>query len=120
MINSKDHCVNCLEPISNPICRDCYLNEIEVWMDDNQLSDSKKRYFIKKIREKTNIKTNICNSKCILCKKNQINFCSYCIFLISVKILIKMNLSSKIIENFLEVFNYQLEKSDYDSYILNK
>lgn len=113
MIIQNDDCLVCLDPISNPICRECHIIEVESWMEDLKIDSEKRKIIIKLIQKKLPKNEDKGNSTCIICKKNQINICSYCLFYISLKVLIDANFPEEIIEDFLETFNYQLGNTEY-------
>lgn len=113
MILQKDNCTICLDPISNPICRSCHIQEIESWMKDLKIDYSKRRKITNLIREKIPSEPSETNSTCIICKKNEINVCSYCLFYVSLRVLLENNFRQEIIEDFLETFNYQLGYERY-------
>lgn len=103
-----------MEAISNPICRNCHIEEIESWMKDIKIEFEKRKKIIDSINKKLPSNPIETNSTCIICKKNEIDICSYCLFYVSLKVLTEENFSYEDITDFLETFNYQL---GYERYI---
>lgn len=113
MITPLDTCSNCWEPITNPICIECHLRQINLWMRENNIHPKKREYILKRIKRKIPKIKNIENAKCILCNTNRLTVCSYCLFLISARIIVEENFNAALIEDFLQVFNYQLGNEEY-------
>lgn len=100
----KSDCKICLESITDPVCIDCYLKQIKIWLNDHGINSSHKKFAIKKIKEKLFIDT-INEAPCILCGKENVSICYYCISYITQNILKKLKISRISIENFSESFN---------------
>ncbi|MCF7910564.1 hypothetical protein K9L16_02730 [Candidatus Pacearchaeota archaeon] len=113
MLLRKDYCQKCLEPISDPICEECHIKNILFWMNENNVPKTTKKKILTRINKNFPKNEIIRNSTCILCKKKDINICSYCTYLIVAKILVNENLSAVLIEDFLQTFNYQLGHAKY-------
>lgn len=102
-----ENCSVCLEPISNPICINCYLKEIYSWMQGMKIREIPRNVILEIIRRKLNIDTNN-ETRCILCYKGYVGICSYCFFSTVERILKELNFSKKLLESFEEIFNYNL------------
>ena len=112
IFKDNDLCVKCLEPISNPVCVNCYMKEIISWMDDEEMDPLAKSIVSSAIERRTRTDTDN-YTKCVLCKKENLTLCSYCFFLISIRTLNELNFPRDKIEKFLEIFNYRITHSDY-------
>jgi len=108
-------CTECTEAISDPICLDCFLNQMEDWMIDEDIDPQTKRILIKEIKKEFNEYENNPEFEtiCTICQRQEVSICSYCFFLKIVRILKKIKLSKKKVETFREIFNYRQWHEDY-------
>lgn len=112
-MKSKDYsCIICLEPITNPVCRECYIREIGAWLKENIKSDVTKKIVLLSIIHAIP-KNDYKKDRCILCEKEEVSTCSYCFFLKTFQILKNINIPEYKIDSFRETFNYSLGHSDY-------
>lgn len=112
-MKSKNYsCIICLEPITNPVCMNCYLREINAWAEEEIDSEIKRKFLLLNIFERIP-KNYFEKDKCILCKDEEVTTCSYCFFLKTLEILKNINLSEKTIESFKDTFNYSLGHAEY-------
>ena len=112
MINKQNLCIQCYEPISNPVCIDCHLREVAVWLRDQEMSEMVKSIILTGLKNRL-LKGSINENMCIICDKHTLSTCSYCFFSVATTILKELNLPVDTIENFLETFNYARGYSDY-------
>lgn len=112
MIAEQNLCVQCYEPITNPVCEACHAKEVELWIEDQNLTKSEKLQIMKEIKHampKEAMNENIC----ILCGQNTLSTCSYCFFLMSAKVLKRLKVPSEITEEFLYSFDYRKGHNEY-------
>jgi hypothetical protein len=103
-------CEECFESITHPVCKNCFIIQIENWLRDNEVSENEKKELIKRIKKefsKEKIKASDEETICTICKKIEVSLCPYCFFLNVGKILEKLKISRRIRKEFLEVFNYR-------------
>lgn len=112
-MKSKNYsCVICLEPITNPVCLNCYLKEINVWAQEEIPSDIKRKFLLLSILER--IPENYFEKDiCILCGNEEVTICSYCFFLKTLEILKKLDFPERTINSFRETFNYSIGHAEY-------
>lgn len=102
----EELCEMCLRPITDPVCENCYLKQIESWLDKECLNLLVKVNFIKKIRD--SIPEYALNEeKCILCNSENIKVCRHCFFLIAANKLLEMKLSKEAVTYFENMFNVE-------------
>jgi hypothetical protein len=116
MKNTSNLCLRCYEPITNPICEQCHFKEINIWLRDKKINSFIRSIILKAIKEnlpyeEQSIEIN--ESQCILCHKHTLTTCSYCFFMISARTLRELNISEKLLRQFLMTFNYRQGHSDY-------
>jgi hypothetical protein len=112
MIAEQNLCVQCYEPITNPVCEACHLKEVAIWLEDTGLDGITKSLVLAGIRH--SIPEEAMNeTNCILCGENTLSTCSYCFFLATARVLRKLNIREDLMESFLETFNYRLGHSEY-------
>jgi hypothetical protein len=115
MFNSN-LCVVCEDSISDPVCRSCYLKQIGVLLNDLHLHEITVEIILKKI--KSNFPTsNLNDTKCILCRRENVTLCRYCFSIILKNILRELNFTEDLIKNFgydpmYEEISLEEEKSD--------
>jgi len=112
MIAEQNLCVQCYEPITNPVCEACHLKEVAIWLEDTGLDPITKSLVLAGVK-KSLPKEAMNENTCILCGKNTLSTCSYCFFLVTSKVLAKLRIDEEIVDNFLETFNYTLGHSEY-------
>lgn len=115
-MNNQGLCIDCHESISNPICLNCFLKQINHWLIDNKIKPKTKNNLIKEI-EKAFFKEIYHNPEnemeCILCEREEVTVCSYCFFFKVIKILERFNIGKKQLNEFSEIFNYRQWQDDY-------
>jgi hypothetical protein len=107
-------CIDCYESITNPICVNCFIKQINHWLKDNRLNPETKKVLIYEIKkELNNINNREAETTCTVCHKNDVSICSYCFFLRVNKILTKLHMSKELKNQFLEIFNYRQGNEEY-------
>ncbi len=98
MLN-QNQCVICWDSISDPVCKGCYIKQIEILLNDLNLEEGGYEIVLRKIKKQfPNESLN--NIDCILCGKDNVAICRYCFSIILTNILIDLNFSEEVIENF--------------------
>ena len=106
----NENCVLCLESITNPICSDCYLEQINSFLNYIGINPDYSCFIIDLIKKR--VYTDSLNSeKCIKCGKT-LTICSYCIFFKARIIFQELNLGEDFIEFFQNTFNYAVEEQN--------
>ncbi len=113
----QEKCKICFENINDPICIYCYINQIKIWLEDQELNPVIRKYLINKIRSKLAIE-GINSIRCIICKKESVNLCYYCFSELILNFMNEMNFTEDFIDNFSNAFNYN--SSDYDLQIAKR
>ena len=111
----KENCIICLQPITNPVCIDCYLRQIKAWLDYVDMTIISKDNLMKKIKTAV-LDDGLNETECIICGKGNLSICSYCFFLQVAGVFRDLNFDNEFIESFLAVFNYNFseEKESMD------
>ena len=102
MINifSSNSCTICRDSISDPVCRECYLKQTEILLNDLNLHEIIKEIILRKIKNKFSTET-LNDTECILCRKDDVAICRYCFSIILTNILRELNFTEKLIKNFV-------------------
>jgi len=114
MLTEQNLCVGCYEPITNPLCEECHIKQIKIWLEEQALTRSKKIEIIAVIKRalpKEVMNKNIC----ILCRKHALSIWSYYFFLVSARVLKKLGVRQAILKNFLEIFD---NHHNYNKFII--
>jgi hypothetical protein len=103
-------CKNCFESITNPICKDCFIIQIDYYLKDKKINNEERKLILNKIN--VQLSTEAFNNpeeqtECILCKKEEVSVCSYCLFLRISRILKKIGIKKELTDDFLKSFNYR-------------
>ncbi len=98
MFNSNS-CRVCNESISDPICRDCYIKQIRILLNDLPIHLQDKEIILNMIKNEFLVET-LNDTECILCKQKDVILCRYCFSKILVNILKEMNFTEDLIESF--------------------
>jgi hypothetical protein len=96
---NSNSCVICEYSITDPICRDCYIKQTTILLNDLKINHMINNIISNKIKKVFSLET-INNTKCILCKENNVTMCRYCFSVILIRILRELNLTEDLIENF--------------------
>ncbi len=103
----EEFCELCSEPITDPICENCYLREIESWFDKECLNPIIKINLIKKIKDSVPDYT-LNQEKCILCQSENIKICRHCFFILAAQKLWEMKISKQAVMYFESTFNIEV------------
>lgn len=95
----SNSCVICGYSISDPVCRSCYIRQVEVILKDLDLPEIANEIILRKIRDKFPTET-LNDTECILCGINNVTICRYCFSIILTNILKELNFTEDMIENF--------------------
>jgi len=106
------YCVRCSQRISNPICEKCYFKHLEMWLKEHNIQSHIKIKILQNIKG-INTKENLNETKCVICEKNTLSFCTYCYFFNIECILSKSGVEREIIKDFRHSFNYDIYHYDY-------
>ena len=105
-------CMQCTQPITNPICHDCLGNQIFHWLG---LYPSIKKKMKPKIKNYVrDVSNNTMESvNCIACNKKKAALCPYC-FTEGIFNMFKSNKIDKmVVMDFLSTFNFDLKHEGY-------
>ena len=102
-------CVSCFHVITNPICPDCFLRQVEAWLMEKRIATKTKQRITKELAKIVNVLADEpANTNCILCGSRNVNICLYCLIWKTHRIVKKYIENEEIIENLEEVFNYNI------------
>lgn len=102
-------CLECKEEIFNPICPECLVKNIDIWLEKYPEVKTAVLPAIKKAL-KQNKYNNL--TKCIVCGKKNVFECPYCFSHFVYKILKKATKNRNILKEYLEFFNYDFERAE--------
>lgn len=109
MVNVIPLCTECAQTVTNPLCSNCFTNEIISWLRDKKISYQKMGTIMgdfQMLLEEA--KESPSDINCITCQKNKVNLCTYC-FLNKTKIILNKRIfNEEIHKNFDEDFNIQI------------
>ncbi len=103
---NEEDCIVCLQPITNPICSECYKKEVEEFLKSNGLDKNATGIILNEINKKIPYE-GLNEEKCILCNENFLSVCSYCFFSVSVRVLRELNFDEDFVEYFSMIFSYK-------------
>lgn len=110
--NIQNRCMRCYEPITNPVCVKCHLDEVRFFLKDFDIDPHIVGLIVNDI--KTYIREEPIHSEtCLLCGKENLSFCSYCFFMIAARVIKKWLGRGIVLDSFLEIFNYQFGHEEY-------
>jgi hypothetical protein len=95
---SSNSCIVCEDSISDPVCRSCYIKQIDILLDEFKVHPIAKEIIFRKIKNKFPTET-LNDTECILCRKDNVTICRYCFSIILRDILRELNFSDDLIEN---------------------
>jgi len=108
---NQNFCLECKEEIFNPLCPVCLAREIKQWLQDK--SAKVKSVANTEIKRILTLSRYNDYTKCISCMQNKTFMCPYCF---TERIYIKLkekHTDKKILMEFLEIFNFDLEHTGY-------
>ncbi len=100
----KERCEICLHTITNPVCNDCYLREIEEGLKNIHVEKNKRSKLIKDI--KARLPDGLNETECVFCG-GQVNLCSFCVLQIAQSAVLKNKASIDAAEYLQINFNYE-------------
>ena len=92
-------CVICKYPITDPVCRDCYIKETKLLLNDLKVNSKISDFIKNKLKNKFPIET-LNDTECIICKKENVTICRYCFSVNLIRTLRELNFTEDLIENF--------------------
>ena len=98
MLHSNS-CIVCADSISDPVCRSCYLKQIEILLDDFKLHPIVREITLGKLKDKFPLES-LHDMECILCRRETVTMCRYCFSIILRDILRELNFTEDLIEEF--------------------
>ncbi|MDO8516561.1 MAG: hypothetical protein Q7S33_00390 [Nanoarchaeota archaeon] len=105
-------CLNCREPIFNPLCPECLTKAFEQWILKYPEAKEKTLANIKEFL-KRNRKFNNNSQKCIVCKRKSVYLCPYCFTEFLLQTLKQTKVSKNILGEFLFLFNFDFNHNGY-------
>ena len=93
----------CKEDSYKPICISCYTKELFYWLRENINNEIITAYVLRESAKRTS-PNNLGPGYCIICKKPSLFVCEHCYIENVKKVLSEINVTSKIIKNFVETF----------------
>jgi len=103
----KESCVVCFREISDPVCPDCYIQQVKMWVKHNGANEKVQEDFVEHLRRRFNFDT-LNEEKCVLCFQGDVSVCYYCFFRRSTRLLENFSFPKETINNFRGVFNYHI------------
>ena len=107
MIKEMVLCSECYQPLSNPICGDCLAREIVAWLEEKKINEKTKKIISDDLKNVFNKCEELeSRVRCIICGKESVFICTYCLtrsFFLTLK---KFEISRTIQEDFLSIFSY--------------
>jgi len=100
-------CNECGNRISDPVCLDCYKQEVAYWLRENINNPDIITFIIRKITLKLP-EDSLVKGVCALCYKQAMIACIDCYFSTIERVLQEFNIPDSMIDSFLEIFNYHL------------
>ena len=105
-------CMQCSQPITNPICHECLGNQIVSWLG---LYPNIKKKMLPRIKNYVKeVSNNTVESiNCVACQKKKAALCPYC-FTEGIFNMLKNNkIDRMVIMDFLSTFNFDLKHEGY-------
>lgn len=98
-------CLECGEPITNPICPDCILKQFTIWIEQYPKLKKKILPGLKKfVKSSKEFKQD--SQTCIVCYKNSTYLCPYCFTEFVLYSLKEIKSEDNILRDYLEFFNF--------------
>lgn len=108
----EKNCVICSEYINDPVCIYCYIKQVKLCLADQNINTTIINYIQTKIKN-TYVIESINDIECLICKKESVNICFYCVSRIIFRVLSELNFSYDVIDKMSEFFNYN--SFEYDT-----
>jgi hypothetical protein len=118
-IQQAYECMQCSEPITNPICHECLGNQISGWLGlypsiKKRMQPELKKYII-------GVNNNVIKGvNCVSCQKKQAALCPYCFTEGIFNLLKKSKIDKMVIMDFLSTFNFDLKHEGYIQEAINE
>jgi hypothetical protein len=96
---SSNSCIICEDSISDPVCRSCYIKQIEILLNDFKFHPIANEIILRKIKNKFPLES-LNDMECILCKKETVTMCRHCFSILLNNILRELNFTEDLIEDF--------------------
>jgi len=111
-LTQEYECMQCFEPITNPICHECLGNRINTWLGlypniKKKMSPKIKSY----VRDVSN--NTLKSVNCMACNKKKAALCPYCFTEGVFDILKNTKIDRMIVMDFLSTFNFDLKHEGY-------
>jgi predicted AlkP superfamily phosphohydrolase/phosphomutase len=109
----KDYdCIQCSEPITNPVCHTCLGKSVEKWLS---LYPSVKKKFTKSLKDYVKDVDNELAGElnCVSCGKKKAALCPYCFAEAIYYLLKKSKIDKMVIMDFLYTFNFDSKHEGY-------
>lgn len=104
-------CLECGEEIFNPLCPKCLSREIDAWLE---FQHGKIKKTVKnEIKKILKVNKEHDYTKCIICRRKDVFLCPCCFTERIYNKLKKARVNPKILNNFLTLFNFDLEHTGY-------
>ena len=98
-------CTNCEEPITEPLCAVCFVNQVEAWLREQPISSLKADQAKIKLGEWLDAVGFLSyGMKCVICNTNMRTLCSYCVMK-EARSIVGSSVGSRSLSQFQEVFN---------------
>ncbi len=94
----SNSCAICGYPITDPVCRNCYIKQTEVLLNDKKLHPTANEILLSKIKNKFPMET-LNDTECILCRRENVTICGYCFSVILMRTFRELNFSERFIKN---------------------
>ncbi len=103
-------CLECDEPVTNPLCPDCLKIELQAWLTNypnlGQKLLPKLNQYLNQLKKLTKDTT-----QCIHCNKKATSLCPYCFTEYTLNELKRLKINKQILKEFLQFFNFNFEYS---------
>ena len=92
-------CITCGDSISDPVCRSCYIKQVDTLLNNFEIPPIANEMILKKIKNKFTLES-LNETKCVLCQRENVSMCRHCFSIILINILKELNFPDNLIENF--------------------
>ena len=112
LLEKNENCLDCGEAIFNPICPECISDWFKQWVGNYPLLEKKVMGKLKKFL-KSYEDMHDKSQYCISCKRDNAYLCPYCFTEFLVKMMKGAKIGGKVLNEFLFLFNFDLEHTGY-------
>ena len=99
------NCSLCYEPIIDPVCINCFINHVRIWIDEKEINQHLKEFVLNKLRLAFS-DDSMNDIRCILCNRNEVDVCFNCFFYSTSVILRELLFNDKMIKEFMDAFKF--------------